>query len=76
MANISIDHAVSASTVYLVRSLGSVWGVAITSAIVQTTLSIRLPEALGDIKDKSRVSVELPRGVSSFSRPLISSDRQ
>jgi hypothetical protein len=49
------DHAVTASTVYLIRSLGTVWGVAVTSAIVQTTLSLRLPEALGDIPDKERV---------------------
>lgn len=49
------DHAVSASTVYLVRSLGTVWGVSITSAILQTTLSVRLPEALGDVTDKWRV---------------------
>ncbi|UNI22495.1 hypothetical protein JDV02_008381 [Purpureocillium takamizusanense] len=46
------DHAVSASTVYLVRSLGTVWGVSITSAIVQTSLSVRLPDALGVIPDK------------------------
>ncbi|KAI1499953.1 major facilitator superfamily domain-containing protein [Biscogniauxia marginata] len=46
------DHAVSASTVYLIRSLGSVWGVSITSAIVQTTLSTRLPDALSDVPDK------------------------
>jgi len=46
------DHAVSASTVYLIRSLGTVWGVAITSAIVQNTLSTRLPEALSGIPDK------------------------
>lgn len=50
-----LDHAVTASTVYLVRSLGTVYGVAITSAIVQTTLSVRLPEALGEIADKWRV---------------------
>jgi len=49
------DHAVSASTVYLIRSLGTVWGVSVTSAIVQTTLSIRLPDALGEISDKWRV---------------------
>lgn len=41
--------------VYLVRSLGTVWGVAISSAIVQTTLSARLPDALGDIPDKWKV---------------------
>lgn len=49
------DHAVCASTVYLIRSLGTVYGVAITSAIVQTTLSVRLPDALGEIPDKWRV---------------------
>ncbi|KAI1656448.1 MFS general substrate transporter [Daldinia decipiens] len=49
------DHAVSASTVYLIRSLGTVWGVSITSAIVQTTLSIRLPAVLNDVPDKWRV---------------------
>lgn len=50
------DHAVSASTVYLVRSLGTMWGVSITSAILQTTLSVRLPEALGDVPNKWKVS--------------------
>ena len=50
-----LDHAVTASTVYLIRSLGTVYGVAITSAIVQTTLSVRLPDALGEIPDKWRV---------------------
>ncbi|KAI0104481.1 MFS general substrate transporter [Daldinia grandis] len=49
------DHAVSASTVYLIRSLGTVWGVSITSAIVQTTLSIRLPTVLNDVPDKWRI---------------------
>ncbi|KAI1387858.1 major facilitator superfamily domain-containing protein [Hypoxylon trugodes] len=49
------DHAVSSSTVYLIRSLGTVWGVSVTSAIVQTTLTIRLPSVLGDIPDKWRV---------------------
>ncbi|PNY21874.1 transporter [Tolypocladium capitatum] len=46
------DHAVSASTVYLIRSLGTVWGVSVTSAIVQTSLSVRLPDALGAVPDK------------------------
>lgn len=49
------DHAVSASTVYLIRSLGTVWGVSVTSAIVQTTLSVRLPDALSEVPDKWRV---------------------
>lgn len=52
-----LDHAVSASTTYLIRSLGSVWGVAITSAILQTTLSIRLPDALSNIPNKDKVSL-------------------
>ncbi|OHE97931.1 major facilitator superfamily transporter [Colletotrichum orchidophilum] len=58
------DHAVSASTVYLVRSLGTVWGVAISSAIVQTTLSVRLPEALGNIPDKSKLIDEIRHSVT------------
>ncbi|KAK4622332.1 hypothetical protein CLAFUW4_06704 [Fulvia fulva] len=49
------DHAVSASTVYLVRSVGSVWGVAISSAIVQTTLKWRLPEAMGNVDNKAEL---------------------
>ncbi|KAH0521967.1 hypothetical protein TsFJ059_005893 [Trichoderma semiorbis] len=49
------DHAVSASTTYLVRSLGTVWGVSITSAIVQNTLSVRLPQVLSEVPDKWRV---------------------
>ncbi|KAI8301868.1 hypothetical protein K4K61_008432 [Colletotrichum sp. SAR11_59] len=60
------DHAVSASTVYLVRSLGTVWGVAITSAIVQTTLSVRLPDALGDIPDKWRLINEIRHSVTAL----------
>jgi hypothetical protein len=49
------DHAVTASTAYLIRSLGTVWGVSVTSAIVQTTLSVRLPDALSEVADKWRV---------------------
>ncbi|KAF6802064.1 transporter C460.03-like protein 2 [Colletotrichum musicola] len=60
------DHAVSASTVYLVRSLGTVWGVAITSAIVQTTLSVRLPEVLGDIPNKDKLIDEIRHSVTAL----------
>ncbi|KAK1752927.1 putative vacuolar basic amino acid transporter [Echria macrotheca] len=60
------DHAVCASTVYLIRSLGTVYGVAVTSAIVQTTLSIRLPGALGDIPDKWRLVEEIRHSVSAI----------
>lgn len=52
------DHAVSASTTYLVRSLGTVYGVAVTSAIVQTTLSVRLPQVLGNIPDRQKVRIQ------------------
>lgn len=50
-----LDHAVSASTVYLIRSLGNVWGVAVTSAIIQNTLSSGLVEALSGLPDKWKV---------------------
>ncbi|KFH41987.1 putative transporter-like protein [Hapsidospora chrysogenum ATCC 11550] len=60
------DHAVSASTVYLIRSLGTVWGVSITSAIVQTTLSVRLPDALGEISDKWRIIDEIRHSVDAL----------
>jgi hypothetical protein len=53
------DHAVSASTVYLIRSLGTVWGVSVTSAIVQTTLTTRLPSALHGIPHEDDVSSPL-----------------
>ena len=46
----------SASTVYLIRSLGTVWGVAITSTIIQNSLSSGLPEALSGVPDKWKVT--------------------
>jgi hypothetical protein len=51
------DHAVSSSTTYLVRSLGAVWGVAVASAIVQNTLSSRLPLVLSTLPDEQRYKV-------------------
>ncbi|KAL7757894.1 hypothetical protein ACKLNR_012421 [Fusarium oxysporum f. sp. zingiberi] len=57
------DHAVTASTVYLIRSLGTVWGVSVTSAIVQTTLSGRLPDALSEVPDKWRVIEQIRHSV-------------
>ncbi|KPA45211.1 mfs drug transporter [Fusarium langsethiae] len=57
------DHAVTASTVYLVRSMGTVWGVSTTSAIVQTTLSARLPEALSGVPDKLRIIEQIRHSV-------------
>jgi hypothetical protein len=59
LTNTSSDHAVSASTVYLIRSLGTVWGVSVTSTIVQTTLTTRLPSALAGIPHEDDVSSTL-----------------
>lgn len=61
-SNYEADHAVSASTVYLIRSLGNVWGVAITSAIIQNTLSSGLLEALSGVPDKWKVTPDLEYG--------------
>ncbi|UKZ83775.1 hypothetical protein TrVFT333_011588 [Trichoderma virens FT-333] len=60
------DHAVSASTTYLVRSLGTVWGVSITSAIVQNTLSVRLPWVLSEVPDKWRIIDEIRHSVEAL----------
>ncbi|KAH8673860.1 major facilitator superfamily domain-containing protein [Xylariales sp. PMI_506] len=60
------DHAVSASTVYLIRSLGTVWGVSLTSAIQQTTLSAQLPEALSEVPDKWRVIEAIRHSVEAL----------
>lgn len=54
-ANIASEQAVSTSIVYLVRSLGTVWGVAITSAIVQNVLTTRLPLVLDGLPDMDKV---------------------
>ncbi|KAF2826659.1 MFS general substrate transporter [Ophiobolus disseminans] len=60
------DHAVSASTVYLIRSLGSVWGVAITAAIVQNTLNSRLPAALAGIPNQDQVIDNIRHSVTAL----------
>ncbi|PKY07130.1 MFS drug transporter [Aspergillus campestris IBT 28561] len=60
------DHAVSASTVYLVRSLGTVWGVAITSTIVQNTLRSGLAEALSGVPDKWKLIDDIRHSVSAI----------
>ncbi|KAL2365027.1 hypothetical protein RJZ56_002077 [Blastomyces dermatitidis] len=62
------DHAVSASTVYLIRSLGTVWGVAITSAITQNTLKRRLPEALIGIPNKWKIIEEIRHSVLTIGK--------
>ncbi|KAM7197557.1 Major facilitator superfamily domain containing protein [Rhypophila sp. PSN 637] len=42
------DQAVASSTVYLLRSLGSIYGVTVTAAIVQNVLKTGLPAVLGE----------------------------
>jgi hypothetical protein len=49
------EQAVSTSMVYLFRSMGTVWGVAAASTIIQNILSSRLPIALSGIPDKLKV---------------------
>ncbi|KAF7589699.1 hypothetical protein BBP40_003946 [Aspergillus hancockii] len=60
------DHAVSASTVYLVRSLGTVWGVATTSTIIQNTLRSDLAEALSGLPDKWKIIDDIRHSVSAI----------
>ncbi|KAL3450065.1 major facilitator superfamily domain-containing protein [Aspergillus insuetus] len=60
------DHAVSASTVYLIRSLGTVYGVAITSTIVQNHLVRALPDALHGVPDKWKVIDSIRHSVSAI----------
>lgn len=60
------EHAVSASTVYLIRSLGSVWGVAITATIVQNTLTWRLPSVLADIPNKEQIIDNIRHSVTAL----------
>jgi hypothetical protein len=49
------EQAVSTSMVYLFRSMGSVWGVAAASTIIQNNLVSRLPGALSGIPEKLKV---------------------
>ncbi|KAF2766348.1 major facilitator superfamily transporter [Teratosphaeria nubilosa] len=60
------DHAVSASTVYLIRSLGSVWGVAVTATIVQNTLKWRLPQALSNVPNKAQIIDSIRHSVTAL----------
>ena len=41
--------------VYLFRSMGTVWGVAASSALLQNILAKRLPLALEGVVDKEKV---------------------
>ncbi|KAK3682826.1 major facilitator superfamily domain-containing protein [Podospora appendiculata] len=42
------EQAVATSTVYLIRSMGTIYGVTISAAIVQNVLMARLPATLGE----------------------------
>ena len=59
----------STSLVYLFRSMGSVWGVAAASTIIQNVLSSQLPLALSEIPDKLKV-ILFPSPPFSFPFPL------
>ncbi|KAK0631296.1 major facilitator superfamily domain-containing protein [Immersiella caudata] len=73
------EQAVATSTVYLIRSMGSIYGVTITSAIVQNLLAAGLPAALGpdasdELIEKLRKSVfalqDLPPAIQAAVRAL------
>ncbi|KAK1831985.1 major facilitator superfamily domain-containing protein [Podospora conica] len=56
------EQAVATSTVYLIRSMGTIYGVTITTAIVQNVLIARLPQTLGpdatdELVEKLRKSI-------------------
>jgi hypothetical protein len=50
------EQAVTTSAVYLFRNLGSVFGIAAVSSLLQTYLSIKLPIALEGVKHSEKVS--------------------
>ena len=54
------EQAAATSMVYLFRSLGTVYGVAASSAIIQNVLAKRLPQALSEIPDSDQASAETP----------------
>ncbi|RDL39790.1 Uncharacterized protein BP5553_04130 [Venustampulla echinocandica] len=63
----AFDHsqqAVSTSMVYLFRSLGTVWGVAASSTIIQNVLSTRLPVLLDGIPEKDKIIDEIRHSVT------------
>ncbi|KAL1852829.1 hypothetical protein VTK73DRAFT_9127 [Phialemonium thermophilum] len=57
------EQAVATSTVYLIRSMGNIYGVTLTSAVVQNALVAGLPVALGDIAGKDQIVERLRRSV-------------
>ncbi|KAH8660743.1 putative MFS drug transporter [Tricladium varicosporioides] len=57
-------HAVSASMVYLFRSMGTVWGVAASSTVVQNVLAKQLPLALAQVRDGDKIAEEIRHSVT------------
>jgi len=55
MSNNFSEQAVATSVVYLSRSMGTVWGVAGSSTIIQNVLASKLPGALAGIPGKDKV---------------------
>ncbi|TAQ88852.1 hypothetical protein B7494_g2837 [Chlorociboria aeruginascens] len=79
----AFDHtqqAVSTSMVYLFRSVGTVWGVAGVSTIIQNVLSMQLPLALDGVPGKEKfvdeirhsvtVLKDLPPGIQEIARHI------
>ena len=54
------EQAVSTSTVYLFRSMGTVWGVAASSTLIQNFLTGQLPARLDGIPNKEQVICTSP----------------
>ncbi|EXJ92392.1 hypothetical protein A1O3_00942 [Capronia epimyces CBS 606.96] len=65
----AFDHshqAVSTSMVYLFRSMGTVWGVAASSTLLQNILAQQLPSALADIPEKEKIIDEIRHSITSL----------
>ncbi|OAL34145.1 hypothetical protein AYO20_06600 [Fonsecaea nubica] len=63
----AFDHsyqAVSTSTVYLFRSMGTVWGVAASSTLLQNILAQQLPSALEGIPNKDELVDQIRHSVA------------
>ncbi|RFU27317.1 hypothetical protein B7463_g9028, partial [Scytalidium lignicola] len=58
------EQAVSTSMVYLFRSMGTVWGVAASSTIVQNVLAKQLPIALSGVDNKEKIIDEIRHSVT------------
>ncbi|KAH8812130.1 major facilitator superfamily domain-containing protein [Xylogone sp. PMI_703] len=58
------EQAVSTSIVYLFRSMGTVWGVAASSTIIQNVLASQLPIALSDVENKEKIIDDIRHSVT------------